>query len=45
MRNVNNQNWLESNTFHHGEFWDIIKLVEEKEKKGNEDLPLHPDLE
>ncbi|MBN38415.1 MAG: glucosyl-3-phosphoglycerate synthase [Opitutae bacterium] len=34
MKNVNNQNWLESNTFHHGEFWDIIKLVEEKEKKG-----------
>jgi glucosyl-3-phosphoglycerate synthase len=26
--------WLERNTFHHGEFWDIIKLVEEKEKKG-----------
>ncbi|MEO0511063.1 MAG: glucosyl-3-phosphoglycerate synthase [Verrucomicrobiota bacterium] len=26
--------WLESNTFHHGEFWDILKLVEEKEKKG-----------
>jgi len=26
--------WLETNTFHHGEFWDILKLVEEKEKKG-----------
>lgn len=26
--------WLEKNTFHHGEFWDILKLVEEKEKKG-----------
>ena len=26
--------WLDRNTFHHGEFWDIIKLVEEKEKKG-----------
>ena len=23
-----------TNTFHHGEFWDILKLVEEKEKKG-----------
>ena len=34
MKNDNKQNWLESNTFHHGEFWDIIKLVEEKEKKG-----------
>ena len=30
------KNWLETNTFHHGEFWDILKLVEEKEKK---DLP------
>ncbi len=30
----NNQKWLENNTFHHGEFWDILKLVEEKEKKG-----------
>ena len=26
--------WLDRNTFHHGEFWDILKLVEEKEKKG-----------
>ncbi|PXA04280.1 glucosyl-3-phosphoglycerate synthase [Coraliomargarita sinensis] len=26
--------WLETNTFHHGEFWDILKLVQEKEKKG-----------
>ncbi|MFO8028024.1 MAG: glucosyl-3-phosphoglycerate synthase [Opitutales bacterium] len=26
--------WLETNTFHHGEFWDILKLVKEKEKKG-----------
>lgn len=34
MKNDKKQNWLESNTFHHGEFWDIIKLVEEKEKKG-----------
>ena len=30
----NNQEWLDNNTFHHGEFWDILKLVEEKEKKG-----------
>ena len=28
------ENWLERNTFHHGTFWDLIKLVEEKEKKG-----------
>ncbi len=26
--------WLDRNTFHHGEFWDILKLVEEKERKG-----------
>ena len=26
--------WLESNTFHHGEFWDILKLVEMKKKAG-----------
>ena len=25
---------MEKDTFHHGEFWDILKLVEEKEKKG-----------
>ena len=29
-----NQKWLANNTFHHGEFWDILKLVKEKEKKG-----------
>jgi len=28
------EKWLETNTFHHGEFWDILKLVEAKEKKG-----------
>lgn len=28
------ESWLESNTFHHGEFWDILKLVKEKERKG-----------
>ena len=26
--------WLDTNTFHHGEFWDILKLVELKEKQG-----------
>ncbi|MEC7487019.1 MAG: glucosyl-3-phosphoglycerate synthase [Verrucomicrobiota bacterium] len=26
--------WLETNTFHHGEFWDILKLVELKKKQG-----------
>ena len=34
MKTVKKQSWLERNTFHHGEFWDILKLVEEKEKKG-----------
>ena len=29
-----NQKWLDQNTFHHGEFWDILKLVKEKESKG-----------
>jgi glucosyl-3-phosphoglycerate synthase len=31
---MNQETWLELNTFHHGAFWDLIKLVEEKEKKG-----------
>ena len=34
MSEEENNTWLEKNTFHHGEFWDILKLVEEKEKKG-----------
>lgn len=28
------EKWLESNTFHHGEFWDLLELVKLKEKKG-----------
>ncbi len=27
-------NWLQSNTFHHSQFWDLLRLIEEKEKKG-----------
>jgi glucosyl-3-phosphoglycerate synthase len=34
MSDKEKNSWLEQNTFHHGEFWDILKLVEEKEKKG-----------
>ena len=34
MTEEEKSNWLSRNTFHHGEFWDILKLVEEKEKKG-----------
>lgn len=26
--------WLKSNTFHHGQFWDLKRLVEEKERQG-----------
>ncbi|NLX24750.1 MAG: glucosyl-3-phosphoglycerate synthase [Lentisphaerae bacterium] len=26
--------WLRENTFHHGQFWDILKLVEIKRQKG-----------
>jgi glucosyl-3-phosphoglycerate synthase len=28
------EQWLDSNTFHHGEFWDLLKLVRLKEEKG-----------
>ena len=28
------KSWLERNTFHHNDFWDLRKLVEEKESKG-----------
>ncbi len=28
------ENWLKTNTFHHGDFWDVRALVEEKERKG-----------
>ncbi len=26
--------WIKSNTHHHSEFWDLLSLIEEKEKKG-----------
>lgn len=26
--------WLKENTFHHGEFWDLLQLVRTKEEKG-----------
>ncbi len=28
------QDWIDNNTYHHSEFWDLKKLVEAKEKKG-----------
>ena len=33
----------DENTFHHGEFWDILKLAEQKEK-GLKNLSLHSHL-
>lgn len=26
--------WLKTNTFHHSQFWDMLKLIEEKEKQN-----------
>ncbi|MFC1468013.1 glucosyl-3-phosphoglycerate synthase [Verrucomicrobiota bacterium] len=26
--------WIDNNTFHHSQFWDLKKLVEEKERQG-----------
>ncbi|MFA5256805.1 MAG: glucosyl-3-phosphoglycerate synthase [Opitutales bacterium] len=26
--------WLRNNTFHHGQFWDVLKLIEIKKAKG-----------
>jgi glucosyl-3-phosphoglycerate synthase len=28
------EKWLKTNTFHHGEFWDLLKLVKLKEEQG-----------
>jgi glucosyl-3-phosphoglycerate synthase len=28
------ENWLEKKTFHHSQFWDLLKLIEQKEKKN-----------
>ena len=27
-------NWLKSNTYHHSAFWDLMQMIEEKEKQG-----------
>lgn len=32
MHNINL--WLETNTFHHDQFWDLLRLIKEKEKLG-----------
>lgn len=26
--------WIKTNTFHHSQFWDLLSLIKEKEKKG-----------
>jgi len=31
---MNLNKWISQNTFHHGQFWDIKQLIEEKEKQG-----------
>jgi len=31
---MNLNNWIKNNTIHHSQFWDLKKLVEEKEKQG-----------
>jgi glucosyl-3-phosphoglycerate synthase len=31
---MNLNEWIKNNTIHHSQFWDIKKLVEEKEKQG-----------
>jgi glucosyl-3-phosphoglycerate synthase len=30
----NLQSWIDKNTYHHSEFWDLMKLVEAKKKKN-----------
>lgn len=32
MLNINN--WLQSNTFHYSQFWDLLRLIEEKKRKN-----------
>lgn len=32
MKNI--ENWLKNNTYHHSDFWDLRKMVEEKERHG-----------
>ncbi len=31
---MNNNNWLKNNTFHHSQFWDILQMIEEKERQN-----------
>jgi glucosyl-3-phosphoglycerate synthase len=31
---LNINNWLQANTFHHSQFWDLLRLIKEKKKHG-----------
>jgi glucosyl-3-phosphoglycerate synthase len=31
---MNTEEWIQKNTFHHSDYWDLKKLVEEKERQG-----------
>lgn len=32
MKNIND--WIQQNTFHHSQFWDLKQLIEDKERQG-----------
>jgi len=32
--NNKKKNWLDTHTFHHSEFWDLLQLIKEKERQG-----------
>ena len=32
--NPNSNSWLDTHTYHHSDFWDLLKLIEEKERLG-----------
>lgn len=34
MKSEDDNNWLRDNTYHHTQFWDILKLIEAKERLG-----------
>ena len=31
---MNLNKWLKNNTYHHSQFWDLLQIVEEKERQG-----------
>lgn len=34
MKSNDDSSWLKQNTYHHSQFWDLLKLIEEKERRG-----------